>query len=797
VRGTRSQPTQIHSKELRDLILRNSSSIDPFGVRLFHAKIIGPLDLSNTVVPFPLHFTNCTFSDPPVFEGADLKALHITDSRLPGLLANGVQIRRDLILSGSLITGVHVTPSSLTRTSAIWLTESTIGGRLLAVGTRVQTDADRAIQADRSKVTGDVRLVQGFHATAEVRLLAAQLNGSLDLTGSRLEPQQDGRALDVAEATIGGSVFFIDDPDEGLQSVVTGRIEMGRTVINGRLWFRRAKLIAPPVGKGRHDYNTKDPGDRLAFIAPGLHVSGEVILEVSEVEGGLAFPGAVIDGGVIMDSGSIRNPGYFSLDLSHAQLGGSFRTEGTPAAPETATPVIQGTVNLAGVRVAGSLDLSGAALSFPGGGRPDIRDCVYAVGARIGGDVRLGQRISDGEFVRTRFSGGGFNLRGAEIGGVFEAEGAHLVNPGDRTLNLHYSHVLGNVRLCDGFRSEGLVVLNRSIIEGRLRCDGGTFIWTTGPYAEGRPEFNALGSAFEAISATVRGGIGLGWIIGDGSSVNLTDTRTSFLADDPSDWPAGRSHITGLTFERFASLTMDQGEGVWDSRARTRWLEEALPSDVDRPGDPGPWEQVAQTLARRGDTRGAEQILINFARHERRSRRFSRYSKRALNIIRRGADAAHDGVSGYGFRPFKALGILAFLVAALAILLTVPVANRTMRTTDPQGVVWTTAGRLAGQCDFPGSRPTSCLIPDNPGRECGDGSVRCFNAFLYAVDTVVPIVDLKQRTTWYPNDDVDGKQLAIILGLLTLTGWAVSSVFVVGLARAGSRTLSARGSSAP
>ena len=123
-------------------------------------------------------------------------------------------------------------------------------------------------------------------------------------------------------------------------------------------------------------------------------------------------------------------------------------------------------------------------------------------------------------------------------------------------------------------------------------------------------------------------------------------------------------------------------------------------------------------------------------------------------------------------------------------LATIPAVQSNMRTSDPQGVVWTTAGRLPGQCDPSSSGITSCPM-DLPGHECGDGSVRCFNAFFYAVDTAIPIVDLKQGTTWYPTHTASGRALALTLACAQLPAGPFP-VFVVGLARAGSRTLSAR-----
>ena len=58
---------------------------------------------------------------------------------------------------------------------------------------------------------------------------------------------------------------------------------------------------------------------------------------------------------------------------------------------------------------------------------------------------------------------------------LLAAAGAQLHNPGGYTLNLVQANVKGSVRLADGFRSVGEVVLNRAAIEGRLICTPGTF----------------------------------------------------------------------------------------------------------------------------------------------------------------------------------------------------------------------------------------------------------------------------------------------------------------------------------
>src|SRR5262249_57473611 len=94
-----------------------------------NAVVLGSLDLAGLDVSFPLRFERCTFDAPAILEGARLEQLALTDgTRLPGMLANGLRVRRDLDLSRSTVTGAHVTSASTSKRSAIWLCESHIAG---------------------------------------------------------------------------------------------------------------------------------------------------------------------------------------------------------------------------------------------------------------------------------------------------------------------------------------------------------------------------------------------------------------------------------------------------------------------------------------------------------------------------------------------------------------------------------------------------------------------------------------------------------------------------------------------
>jgi len=149
-----------------------SDQVHRHGLRLSHAAIAGLLDLSGLHIPFPLLFQESEFDSPVNIEGAELFEIGIIGcTRLPGLLANGVRIRRDLDVSRTMIGGALQTSASTTKRSAVWLCESEIGGRLLCVDTVIAGAAERSIHADRMYVGGSVQLLHKFTAGGEIRLM--------------------------------------------------------------------------------------------------------------------------------------------------------------------------------------------------------------------------------------------------------------------------------------------------------------------------------------------------------------------------------------------------------------------------------------------------------------------------------------------------------------------------------------------------------------------------------------------------------------------------------------------------
>jgi hypothetical protein len=241
--------------------------IDPRGLRLTNAVVVGCLDLAGLAVPFPLRFDGCEFDSAVVVEGAELFELSLTGCpRLPGLLGNGLRLRRDLNLSRSRIAGAHWTSASMSKRSAVWLCESEIGGRLLCVGATIDGQGHRSIQADRIHVGGAVRLIRQFRARGELRLLGARIEGPLDLGGAQFE-SVGGEAIDIADAIIEGSMFLVEDP-AGHRPVVRGRIHMGSARIAGRLLIRNAIPRSPGIGTQRQRIRGRSLGWRSRERSP-------------------------------------------------------------------------------------------------------------------------------------------------------------------------------------------------------------------------------------------------------------------------------------------------------------------------------------------------------------------------------------------------------------------------------------------------------------------------------------------------------------------------------------------------
>lgn len=723
----------------------STDSATPTGLRLRGVGVRGPLDLAHADIPFPVSFEDCLFDDPVCLHGAHLPALTFKGCELPALEANGLQVDHDLVLSGCVVTRPVPSPASESVTSAVWLCEATVGGRILMVGTRIEAPRQRAIQADRMVVGGTIRLIHGFTASGEVRLIGTQVHGSLDLTGAHLTHPYDGLALDLGEARIDGAVFIIPRSSargsspvgfEGRPPLIDGRIDAGNTVIGGRFIIRDTTIrgTTPTPGIGYFDADAH----RMALLAPGLQLGGGLEIQGNSlIDGQIELEGCDIALLSVSASVQLRAPGLDAIGLSTGRL-----RSGLLLAPGL---VVQGSLRFTGAEIGGNVGLAETTWSHP-----SKLGLVTGQGCLVRGEIDLRGLIT---------SGGAVNLRGAVLRGTVNVSRATLDNPTGLTLDLHQADVVGSLIL-DDLTSTGCVLLSRSRIAGELSLDRAKLKCSQASLR------NPAKHAFNAEFAGIQGGVRLHWDCVK-PSVSFEGVDTTVLADDPGTWPT-RAVLSGFTYQRFQRPDESADDRRWDIEARLLWLAKAPMFD------PGPYEQLAKVLREHGLTAQSERVLIEAKRRAFDAEGASSTKLPSGRRIRaragRGLRRLTGMITGYGYRPSRAFVALFALTLIVAGSLLLPAAGQVMRATDGNGRVFS---------------PTSTTTAKVEADRCGGGAVICFNPAYYAIDTVVPLIGLGQRSTWHPDENtIPGPWLALWLNAATLVGWLLTTLFALALTKA-------------
>ncbi len=442
-----------------------------------------------------------------------------------------------------------------------------------------------------------------------------------------------------------------------------------------------------------------------------------------------------------------------SLTCEGAEISGSVFLLGA-AAP--------GRISFANAKIGGQLAAHGASTGP-----------FTAQGADIGASVHL-CAAKDTPFTAT----GEVSFAGAEIHGQLSFNGAHLQNPEGIALNLQGARIDGDVFLSDhgplAFHARGETRLASAEITGQLDCAHATM-----EAPEGRNAFAAqrmaVGAEFFWQSVTVPSG-----------NLHLPSARVGDLVDDLASWPGqGRSYLDGLTYDR---ITRD---APVDAATRLAWL--ARVSHRDDRFLPQPYVQCAATLARMGHEAEARDIMEVQVRERGAQRRRNRLAPagtpakgaaRARGLAENAVDwlwdRAAQGVVGYGYAPFRALGWIAALCIITAALAAAAWHEGSMAPNNDLIAAsdgWQTI--LTLDC-IPDPTP-GCLA--NPAKvwngPTGAGiDWESFHPVAYGIDVVVPVVELGQTRTWGPSKDRGfwGFTLWWARWPLIFAGWLVSAL---------------------
>jgi hypothetical protein len=292
----------IRAELLRELLLKRCNKPpDPRGVRLRGARITGTLDLTHVEAAVGMQLWGCCFDQPVLLRGAHLPWLSLTDSCVPALAADRLQVDGGLFLDGGF------------RAIGVRLLGGRITGQLVLSGAVLINEAGPALVGDGLQVDGGLFLDGGFWAVGHgedgaMRLSGARISGTLSLNGAKLI-NEAGPALHGDGLRVDGSLFL----GEGFWAVGHGEggaVRLLGAHISGPLSLRDAKLT-----------NNAGP----ALVGDGLRVDGNLLLDggfwaTGHAEGGaVRLLGARITGSLDLSGAVLINEDGLVLDLENAE----------------------------------------------------------------------------------------------------------------------------------------------------------------------------------------------------------------------------------------------------------------------------------------------------------------------------------------------------------------------------------------------------------------------------------------------------------------------------------------------
>ncbi|MFE3449221.1 hypothetical protein ACFXJ8_09820 [Nonomuraea sp. NPDC059194] len=576
----------------------------------------------------------------------------------------------------------------------------------------------------------------------EAPVFTGARTGLVDLAASRLP------GLQAADAVIGGGLRLegcaMDGPIQLAGAHVSGTMNLNDMVIHADLAVHADGLI---VDRDLLCANAVIDGEvRVA----GARIGGTMTFDGARVgrSGGLSLTaeGIVIDGGLscghgfhsygelsvqdarvgrrcVFSGARLSNPDGIALNAERLTVeGGLLIDEGFTA---------EGEVLLRGAHVAGSLSFAQATLANPAG---------RALNAPLM-EIGSGLRATPG-FVAT----GEVFLDSTQVRGSVNIDGGRLSHPGSTALSLRRLVVTGRLSCSEGFSADGEIVLINAKVEGTVEFHGA---------ALSNPGGRVL-ALWEVIAG---GGIDCCEGFTAKGTLSIRDSRiaaTLCFAETTID---GDLHLRGV---EAASLkigaetvllgavdlrhtrvgVLDDVPGRWpahllmngftyDSLEALLPVQERLDWLAKEAYQPQPYEQLATVYRRHGHDEAARDVLLA---KQRRRRTGQRVGARLWGHLQ-------DWTVGYGYRPFRA-------------------------------ALWLAALLLIGSVVFTVHQPPAFKPGEAPP----------FNAFLYTLDLLLPIISFGQETAFGPR----GLQQWLAAAMIT-AGWILATTILAGLTRALSR----------
>ncbi|WP_203828527.1 hypothetical protein [Actinoplanes palleronii] len=450
------------------------------------------------------------------------------------------------------------------------------------------------------------------------------------------------------------------------------------------------------------------------------------------------------------------------LDLPGAVIGADLLAALLLGGPGSAAGRVA-RLDLAGVRITGTLDLTGARIETP----LRLRRCVFdetllldhaelvqmtldgsvlpgiqAEGLRVSGDVgvrdagiagdigMLAAHVAGSVELDRSTVGGTVFLQRADVGGHVRLRGAHVAHG----VKLFGARIGGNLDLADA--RIGRARDNAAAVAGPSEVGGSIFARDV--HADGELHLIGVqvGGSIAVQGGTLRCTDGYAVLLIEAQArlltlrpgpdsagqISLRDARFGRMIDDPVGWPRDcRIELDGLGYERLTRRSDDVA--TWTASQRLDWMARFGAGFA-----PGPYDQLAAALRRDGREQDARQVLVVR----------ERLRHRAMGRLGAVWGAIQDATIGFGYRPGRALLWLLMVVAA----------------------------------------STAWFAWSGPLRAVKAGEAPTWDPLLYSLDVLVPLVSFGHDQAWDPV----GADKAVTVAVM-VAGWVLATTVIAGVGR--------------
>lgn len=411
-------------------------------------------------------------------------------------------------------------------------------------------------------------------------------------------------------------------------------------------------------------------------------------------------------------------------------------------------------VNVAESRLGGNLECDGA--TFRGSSTYGLQ----AQSIEVRNVLLRGARITSG-----------VNLSGGQVRADLDCAGSVITSDAGVAIDASESTIGGSVVLRKA-QLKGEMRLPASSINGDLDCTAAHFDHS-GKLALDLSRTAIRGAFFLRRGAAVKG------------TLSMTGASVGTILDEADCWPAyGDLLLNRCRYDAFI-------DGPTDAKTRLDWLARQAPERWGEDFWPQPYEHLASVFRQMGHGEDARAVLIEKERLQRGARR-ARARNPLVRAILRVVDVVLGATLAYGRQPLLAflwlllfwiagVGIFAYAEARGAFKPNSAVVLRSQEWTlcglKSSDEVWLVSIRqsVRGLAE-PDETQLSCFR-----RQWEASSYPKFNAWMYSLDALLPVLEMGQKDFWRPEPRKGGGALAISYFYFeAIAGWALSLLAVAG-----------------